>query len=131
MSSNLLGVIRCDHYTGPITAKDYEAILHNQLLMIMPSYILPNHSVCVFLINTKMTSNCFHNHFNCQILMSLNIYWNEADFCLIHHLNSLALLHEEWGIISPQRVQDLFGSNNTLELVLYLFFRFCFQFFVC
>lgn len=86
MSGNLPGVIRWDHYTSPITARDYEAILHDQLLMVMPSYILPGNFKCIFLINANLTSNSLHNHFIRQFFMSLNNYLNTQceDFWFIH-----------------------------------------------
>lgn len=111
MSSNLLGVIRTDYYTGPITAKDYEAILHNQLLIILTSYILPSDLVC-FLINTNMTSHSFHDHFNHQ--MSSNIYFNTKYDVDISHSSLELFGFVAWrmeNIISLQQVQSLFGSN--------------------
>lgn len=60
MSSNLLGVIRSDHYTGPITADDYEAIclvayhMLEVVLYIFLSVFLFKYVSMLFCVNVYM-----------------------------------------------------------------------------
>lgn len=124
MSSNLLGVITSDHYTGSITFKDYEAVLHNQLLMIMPSYILPN-NLKWFLINTNMTLNSLHNHFNRQLSVSFDVKRSihcEADFNIFHH-SYFRLYHMQWRN-TPQQISDFFQECKVIHQYLVFYFQY-------